>query len=116
MRVQTHSVHFHADARLHDHIQKRLEKLTRVNDRIEAAEVFLKLENSGQVRDKVVEVRLKMPGAQFFEKKTSKTFEAAIDNVARSLRQLVVRDKEKAVGGRKVEARVVADVDDTDDE
>lgn len=106
MRVQTHSVHFHADVKLHEHIQKRLAKLTRVNDRIEGAEVFLKLENSGQVRDKIAEVRIKLPGATIFEKKTSSTFEAAIDHVTRSLRLLIVREKEKAIEGRKVKISV----------
>ncbi len=102
MRVQTHSVHFHADVKLHEQIQKRLDKLARVNDRIEGAEIFLKLENSGQVRDKVAEVHIKLPGSSIFEKKTSRTFEAAIDNVMRSLRLQVVREKERSIEGRKV--------------
>ena len=101
MRIQTQTVHFHADEKLHDHIQKRLAKLTRVNDRIEGADVYLKLENSGQVRDKIVEVRLTIPGSSIFEKKTSRTFEAAIDNVVRSLRLKIVREKERILDSRK---------------
>lgn len=95
MKVKTHSVHFRADARLTDHIEKKLARLEHLFDRILEADVFLKLENSGQVRDKVAEIRLKIPGGEIFEKKTSRTFEGAIDNAIRSLREQVVRHKER---------------------
>jgi putative sigma-54 modulation protein len=95
MRVQTHSVHFHADGKLLDYTQAKLARLSRVNDRIQDADVFFKLENSGQVRDKVVEVRLHVPGGSLFEKKTSRTFEAALDTAVRGLRAQIVRLKEK---------------------
>ncbi len=95
MRVQTRSVHFHADAKLLAYVDAKISRLQKVAPSLLEAEVFLRLENAGQVRDKIVEVKLKAPGTTFFEKKTSKTFEGAIDNISRSLREQVVRQKEK---------------------
>lgn len=96
MRVNTNSVHFRADAKLLAHIEGRLSKLERFFGRLQEAEVFLRLENAGRVRDKVVEVRLRAPGSSIFEKRSAKTFEAAIDSAARSLIERVKELKERS--------------------
>lgn len=57
--------------------------------------MVLKLENSGQVRDKIVEVRLSVPGDVLFVKESSKTFEAAVDEAADALKRLLIKHKEK---------------------
>ena len=57
MQVQIQSIHFTAEEKLTQHIQKRVEKLETFYPRIQRIEVFLKLENeSSSVRDKVVEM------------------------------------------------------------
>ena len=96
MKVHTESVQFKADQKLLDFVEKKLSKLELFFDRVIIAEVKLKLENSGQIRDKVAEVRLEVPGQSLFVEETNKTFEAAIDNAVDDMRRQLTRYKEKA--------------------
>ena len=56
------------------------------------ATVYLKLENSGQVKDKVIEVKLNVPGSTLIATNSDKSFEAsfddALENVKRQLKKL----------------------------
>ena len=62
MKINTTSIHFDADQKLIDYIEKKTTKLEQFFDRIIDAHVYLKLQNSGQVRDKIVEMKLMVPG------------------------------------------------------
>ena len=95
MKVHTHSVHFSADAKLISFIEKKLNKLDQFFDRIVSANVTLKLENSGQVKDKVVDIRINIPGTVLYVKETNKTFEASIDSAISSLKRQVLKHKER---------------------
>ncbi|MEJ2003607.1 MAG: ribosome-associated translation inhibitor RaiA [Cyclobacteriaceae bacterium] len=86
MKLQMHSIHFDADAKLLDFIQRRLDKLETFYDQIVDGEVFLRLNNS-KVENKTVEIKLNIPGSQLFAKEESKTFEAATDEASESLRR-----------------------------
>lgn len=95
MKVHTESVQFKADQKLIDFVTKKVSKLEQFFDRIINAEVHLKLENSGQVKDKVAEVRLHVPGHSLFSKNTEKSFEAAVDSAVDDLRRQLEKYKEK---------------------
>ena len=95
MKVQTQSVHFSADRKLIDFIEKKLKKLEQFFDRIIEASVILKLENSGQVKDKIVEVKLAIPGNTLFVKESNKTFEASVDGAIETLRRQLIKYKER---------------------
>ncbi len=95
MQIHTEAVAFKADSKLHDYIQQRLEKMEQFIDQIIEANVTLKLENSGQIRDKIAEVRLRLPGRTLVAKSTAKTFEASIDQTLNALRRQVIRHKGK---------------------
>ena len=95
MRVHTESVQFKADQKLIQYIEKRLNKMDQFFDRIIEARVTLKLENSGQVRDKIAEVRISVPGDQLIAKEASKTFEASVDNAASALKRQLIKYKER---------------------
>ena len=95
MKVHTQSVHFSADKKLLAFIEKKLSKLEQFFDRILRADVLLKLENSGQVKDKIVEVKLMLPGSILYVKETSKTFEASIDYASMALKRQLMKYKEK---------------------
>ena len=56
MNIQIRSIHFTADQKLLDHVEKKVSKVERFFPKVISAEVSLKLENSGQVRDKIVEL------------------------------------------------------------
>jgi putative sigma-54 modulation protein len=95
MKVQTEAIHFSADAKLLASIEKKIQRLTHFFEHINDARVILKLENSGQVRDKIAEIKLMIPNGVIFIKETSKTFEAAIDAAVLSLKRQLVKQKEK---------------------
>lgn len=95
MKVHTEAVQFKADIKLIDFIEKKIGKLDQYFDHILEAQVVLKLENSGQVRDKIAEVRLNVPGEVIFAKETSKTFEAAVDEATEALKRQLIKHKEK---------------------
>lgn len=97
MRIQLHAVHFTADRNLLDFIQAKLNKLDTFHDRIISCEVFLKLDGSetSKVKEKVMEVRLLIPGKELFVKEHDKTFESATDRILEVLKDKLVRCKEK---------------------
>jgi putative sigma-54 modulation protein len=94
MNVQVQSIHFDADGKLIDFIRTRLNKLEQFHDGIVGGEVFLKLDHDSDNREnKVVEVKLTVPGRELFAKRQSKSFEEATDQVAEALRRQVLRSK-----------------------
>ncbi len=95
MKIHTESVQFKADQKLHEFIEKKMEKLTAHYDRIINAEVKLRLENSGQVKDKVAEIQLHVPGQSLFAKETTKAFESSVDGAIDNLRRQLSKYKEK---------------------
>lgn len=95
MNLNTQAVHFTADQKLLDYIDQKLGKLDTYYDRIQEAVVFLKLENSGQVRDKIVEVKMALPGNTMVIKESDKTFEAAVDQAYSTLKRQLIRFKER---------------------
>jgi putative sigma-54 modulation protein len=96
MNVNIQNVRFTADAKLLDYIRKKIGKLATFNDRIMSVDVFLKLDNVvHQIKDKIVEIRVKVPGRQFFVKATSKSFEESFENSLDSIINKIKRQKEK---------------------
>ncbi|UOQ72580.1 ribosome hibernation-promoting factor, HPF/YfiA family [Hymenobacter cellulosilyticus] len=95
MKVQMHSVHFDADQKLLDFIQKRLDKLETFYDRITEGEVILKLNNKDGIDNKTVEVKLFVPGTTLFSQEDAPSFEAAADAAADNLRRQITKHKEK---------------------
>jgi putative sigma-54 modulation protein len=95
MKILIEPVHFTADDSLIDYINNKVEKLGQFYEKIVDATVTLKLENSGQVKDKVVEVLLNVPGDSIFSSDTNKTFEEGIDKVTDTLKRQLIKRKEK---------------------
>ncbi|QJD78953.1 HPF/RaiA family ribosome-associated protein [Spirosoma rhododendri] len=97
MRLKMHAVRFTADQSLFDFIQAKLNKLDTFHDHIVSGEVFLKLEgaDSNKVKEKIIEVRLMLPGKEIFVKENDKSFEAATDRVLEVLKDKLVRCKQK---------------------
>jgi putative sigma-54 modulation protein len=96
MTVNIQTVRFDADSKLIEHINKKLEKLTNYHDRIVKVDVYLKLDNVvHQIKDKVAEIKVKVPRHEFFVKQTSKSFEESFDSALDSLVTQIKRLKEK---------------------
>lgn len=98
MDVKIQSIKFDADKKLVDFINGKLGKLQRFYDAIIGAEVFLKLENSQDMENKIVEVKLLIPGNDLFVQRQAKTFEEGVDECLEVLKRQVTRHKEKQRG------------------
>ena len=61
MNVNIQSVNFTVDQKLVDFIQKRLDKLENYYDRVVSADVYLKVENTSEKENKIVEVKVHVP-------------------------------------------------------
>ena len=95
MNVRIQSVHFSADSKLIDFVNKKLEKLTVFSDRIIDVAVIMKLENlAHNIKDKVVEIKVHVPKTDFFAKASSKSFEESFDDAYNSLINQIKRQKE----------------------
>jgi putative sigma-54 modulation protein len=96
MNVNIQTVHFNADSKLIDYVNRKLEKLNLFSDRIIQVKVFLKLDNVVHaIKDKVAEIRVHVPRHNFFVKSTSKSFEESFDTAFDSLVTQIKRNKEK---------------------
>ena len=89
MKANFQSVHFTADTALIEFIENKLDKLQKIYESIIDVKVILKLENTGQVKDKITEIVISVPGNRLVASSTSKTFEqSADDSVDALIRQL----------------------------
>ena len=79
MKVNVHAVNFAVDRKLVDFIQLRMDKLEKYYDKIVASDVFLKVEKTSEKENKIVEIKIHVPGDDFLVKKQCKTFEEAIE-------------------------------------
>ena len=96
MNVQIQTVHFDADEKLLEHVQKRIDKLKTFHDKITGVEVFFRLENLSQkVKDKVAEIKVSIPKKSLFAKHESKVFEESFDEAFDSLVSQIKKSKEK---------------------
>lgn len=95
MKITIEADQFKADNSLTEFIDKKLSKLDTFFDRIIDAHVVMKLENSGQVRDKIIEIMLNIPGDTLFVKESDKTFENAADKGIDNLKRQLIKKKEK---------------------
>ncbi len=96
MNVNIDSVHFDADKKLIDFIEKKLDKLNKKQNSILGADIKLKLDNSTAAQNKIAEIKIKVPGEDFFAKKQAKTFEESIDTSLSALERQLIKYKDKS--------------------
>jgi putative sigma-54 modulation protein len=95
MKVNVNAVNFTVDRKLVDFIQERMDKLEKFYDRVIGADVFLKVESTSEKENKIVEIKIHVPGDDLMVKKQCKTFEEAVDSSGESLGRLLLKRKEK---------------------
>ncbi len=95
MKITVQSIHFNADRKLLDFIQRKVDKLDQFFDQIISGEVYLKLENVDDEANKISEIKLIVPGGTMFAKEQCKTFEEATDLSIESLRKQITKHKDK---------------------
>ena len=96
MNVRIQSLHFVADGKLTEFVNKKLEKLNTFHDRIVNVDVFLKLDNVAHtIKDKIAEIRVLVPRQEFFVKVSSKSFEESFESALEAMINQIKRKKEK---------------------
>lgn len=95
MKIRVQSIHFTADVKLLNFIQKKADKLDQFYDQIIGGDVYLKLENTEDEANKITEIRLMIPGNDLFAKEQCKSFEEATDKAIESLKRQLDKHKEK---------------------
>ena len=95
MNIQIHSIHFDANKKLINLINKKIQKLNHFFDAIIGSEVYLKVDKATTTENKVVEIKLRVPGNDLFVKRQCQSFEEATDECTDALRQQLKKRKEK---------------------
>ncbi len=95
MKLQTQSIHFDADQKLLDYLQKKCDKLDHFYDRIVDGQVYLKLEKVGDPSLKAVEIKINVPGDELIASEKAFAFEEAIDLATDNLKRQIKRYKER---------------------
>jgi putative sigma-54 modulation protein len=98
MTVNIQTVHFNADVKLMQHVKEKLGKLSQFHDRITQVDVFLKLDNVvHNIKDKVAEIKVHIPGKDLFVKQSTKSFEESFDTAFSSIVTQIKKKKEKQI-------------------
>ena len=97
MELKIKAIHFDASEKLEKFIEKKAEKLTRLNENVGEIEVTLKVVKPETANNKEAAVKVAMRSqADLFASKVANTFEEAVDSAIDALKpQLEKAKKEK---------------------
>ncbi|GJM31903.1 MAG: hypothetical protein DHS20C18_09040 [Saprospiraceae bacterium] len=76
-------------------IIENVEKLNTYYDRIERADVYLKMGDTTVPEGKLLEIRLAVPGNDLFAQDTADSFEQAVAGTTEKLRRQLIKHKDK---------------------
>lgn|SRR5690554_2387404 len=97
MNLQIQTVHFDADAKLLEHVRRKIEKIQTFHDHILSVEIYLKLDNVVHtIKDKIAEIKVTIPKRSFFVKHISKSFEESFDMALEAMISQIKRQKSRA--------------------
>tara|TARA_X000000950_G_scaffold52250_2_gene61915 strand:+ start:253 stop:555 length:303 start_codon:yes stop_codon:yes gene_type:complete len=95
MNINFQSVNYTADVKLIEFAEKRIQKISQFYVNIVDVYVYTKVENTSDRINKVVELKIGIPGDDVVVKKKAKSFEEAINSAADSAERVLKRRKEK---------------------
>jgi len=95
MKVFVQSVNFNADKELIKFVEEKVKLLDRFHDRIIDVEVFLKVQKTREKDNKIVEIKVNIPGNEFMVKKQAKYIEEAVGLALETLKRQLRKKKEK---------------------
>jgi len=95
MKANIQSVNFNIDKDLVEFINTKVDGLERFYDKIIETDVYLKVQNTSEKENKIVEVKLNIPGDEFMVKKQCKSFEEGVDLATGALKRQLRKKKEK---------------------
>jgi len=95
MNINIQSVGFSADQKLKELIETKCNKLLKYYNRITETTVYLKLESSGAVKDKTVELTMAVPNKVLVAKDEDKQFEVALDGAVSGMERQLKKYKDR---------------------
>lgn len=95
MDIQTHSNGLQVSSALQEFINKKVSKIETFVEKLTTIDVYLKMENHSQIKDKTTDIKINIPGGTLFASQTAKTFEEAIDEATDSIIIQIKKHKEK---------------------
>ena len=95
MKILTQSVNFNADRSLISFTQKKIGSIIKYHDNITGVEIFFKVQKTSDKKNKITEVKINLPGAEFIVKKETKSFEEGVNLSIFSLKRQLKKFKEK---------------------
>jgi len=96
MEIKINTVHFTADQKLTDFVNKKVSKLDTFFESIINAEVTMKVLKPETANNKVAELRVSIPTlGNLFAKKQADTFEEAIDLAIDAVHKQLDKSKDK---------------------
>ena len=93
MNITFQAVNFKADRKLIKFITEKVSKLDHFYDKIVDAVVYLKIENSNDNSNKLMELKLNVTNSTLFAEEKSSSFESACDLVTDSMRNQLMKFK-----------------------
>jgi putative sigma-54 modulation protein len=96
MKISVQSVNFNISKELVTYIEKKVNNLEKFHDHIIGAEVYLKVQSTSEKENKLVDVKMSLPGVDIVANKKSKTFEEAASMAIDSVKRQLVKRKEKS--------------------
>ena len=98
MKVYVQSVNFTADKDLITFVEEKTGGMEKFHDKIIDCEVFLKVQQTSEKENKLVELKINIPGHELMVKKEAKTFEEgtllAVDSMKRQLKKIKQKERE----------------------
>ena len=98
MNINIKAVSFKADLKLEEFIRDKATKLSLHYDGVIGVDTILKLDAAQKVANKIVEMKVLVPGNDLFSKKQANSFEEATDAAVDALRKQLQKHKEKIRG------------------
>ncbi|MBC8005734.1 MAG: ribosome-associated translation inhibitor RaiA [Verrucomicrobia bacterium] len=96
MNIQVNTVHFTADQKLIDFVNKKVSKLDTYFEGIIGVEVIMKVDKPETANNKISEIILSIPGYDhLFAEKQADSFEEALDLAIEAIRRQLTKFKEK---------------------
>ncbi len=95
MKVIVQSVNFNADKELIDFVERKVAGLEKYYDKIVDSEVFLKVQQTSEKENKLVDIKINIPGNDIVVKKQCKTFEEGTMVAVDSIKRKLAKEKEK---------------------
>jgi putative sigma-54 modulation protein len=96
MNIQLKTVHFTADQKLIDFVNKKVSKLDTYFEGIIGIEVIMKVDKPETANNKIAEIKLSIPGYDYlFAEKQADSFEESLDLAIEAIRRQLTKFKEK---------------------